>query len=102
MDTKSNLVDIITKGSTLTDLIQPNSFSQGPGFLLTPEEEWPIQPTAPAAQNETEVKKSFLCALNQESPPENPWTVDCLTLEGLQEKIFRLQHKDFPPAKALR
>jgi len=63
-----------------------NPYSHGPMLLLRPEEEWPIQPNTVETQDETELKKSLFCGLNQASAPEDPEMEDCLTLEDLQKR----------------
>ncbi|KAK7944873.1 hypothetical protein WMY93_000601 [Mugilogobius chulae] len=64
VDSSSNPSDDLTRGRTLPELVQPNRWSQGPGFLLLPADKWPVNPSLTAsesAQDSIELKRSALC-----------------------------------------
>ncbi|KAK7933271.1 hypothetical protein WMY93_004167 [Mugilogobius chulae] len=61
VDSSSNPSDDLTRGRTLPELVQPNRWSQGPGFLLLPADKWPVNPSLTAsesAQDSIELKRS--------------------------------------------
>lgn len=96
VDTKQNPADVITRGATLSTLLQANLYSNGPDFLLQSEEEWPSQPAATEAQDEPELKRSLFCGLSQAPAIERPDLDNCSSMEDLERKTFLWHHKDLP------
>lgn len=45
VDSAQNPADHITRGKTLSELAEPNRWSQGPAFLLQGPQQWPVKPS---------------------------------------------------------
>ena len=101
VDTGRNPADIVTRGDSLASLSQTNPYSHGPDFLRQPEEEWPRQPPMTKSQEDSELKKSLFCGLNQAKPSEGPEMDGCLTLKDLQKKTFFWHHRELPATSDL-
>ena len=61
VDSKNNPADDLTRGRTLSALIELNRWSQGPPFLLQSPSAWPRNPNLEPMDDSTELRKSAFC-----------------------------------------
>ena len=69
VDSSRNPADDLTRGKTLQELVKPNRWCQGPEFLKSSPEEWPIlhPPNHSVSEDTTEIKRSAFCGLSTTS-----------------------------------
>ena len=72
VDSSRNPADDLTRGKTLQELVRPNRWCQGPEFLQSSPEEWPIlhPPNHSMLEDTTELKRSAFCGLSTTSNPQ--------------------------------
>lgn len=83
----------------------PNRWFQGPPFLLHPPSEWPLSPSEPASDDDSELRKSAFCGLTT-----SPSSTDEKEYRSWQEQVEATAeqlHKDsnlmgHPPAETYR
>lgn len=69
----NNPANDLTRGKTLAELTAPSRWMQGPLFLRSPPDKWPLLPTSTEPEDDAELKQSILCGPTQTSPaPQTP------------------------------
>ncbi|XP_075343516.1 uncharacterized protein LOC142401954 [Odontesthes bonariensis] len=74
VDSAQNPADDITRGKSLLELSRPNRWSQGPPFLLLPQDQWPSEPSGPSTQppDPAELRKDIFCGVSTTAHPATP------------------------------
>ncbi|XP_038071933.1 uncharacterized protein LOC119740637 [Patiria miniata] len=82
VNTKNNPADDLTRGKTLMELAQESRWRDGPPFLLSPPDQWPVHPATPP-EDVSEYKKSTFCGAVAVDPEDPPDLSKCDTWEDL-------------------
>lgn len=85
VDSQRNSADDITRGQTLSQLIEDSRWSRGPAFLWEPETSWPERPPESSPDNPEELRKLTFCGVT--AVDSGPLKIDVSQYSTFQELL---------------